>query len=48
MSDVLKVVVDGLWREGDKSLAIKLLAPDGRPLPGWLPGHILTFTCPAG
>jgi vanillate O-demethylase ferredoxin subunit len=26
MSDVLKVVVDGLWREGDKSLAIKLLA----------------------
>ncbi|EJR0224526.1 PDR/VanB family oxidoreductase [Raoultella planticola] len=48
MSDVLKVVVDGLWREGDKSLAIKLLAQDGRPLPGWLPGAHIDVHLPCG
>jgi vanillate O-demethylase ferredoxin subunit len=39
MSDVLKVVVDGLWREGNRSLAIRLLAQDGKPLPGWRRGR---------
>ncbi|VTM87807.1 Phthalate dioxygenase reductase [Raoultella ornithinolytica] len=48
MSDVLKVVVDGLWREGDKSLAITLLAQDGRPLPGWLPGAHIDVHLPCG
>lgn len=48
MSDVLKVVVDGLWREGDRSLAIRLLAQDGKPLPGWLPGAHIDVHLPCG
>lgn len=48
MSDVLKVVVDGLWREGDRSLAIRFLAQDGKPLPGWLPGAHIDVHLPCG
>ncbi|BBV77235.1 xanthine hydroxylase reductase [Raoultella planticola] len=48
MSDVLKVVVDGLWREGNRSLAIRLLAQDGKPLPGWLPGAHIDVHLPCG
>ncbi|WP_434642513.1 PDR/VanB family oxidoreductase [Klebsiella sp. I138] len=48
MSDVLKVVVDGLWRQGDKSLAIRLMAHDGRPLPGWQPGAHIDVHLPCG
>ena len=48
MSDVLKVVVDGLWREGDRSLAIRLLAQNGKPLPGWLPGAHIDVHLPCG
>jgi vanillate O-demethylase ferredoxin subunit len=28
------VIVDGLWREGDKSLAVRLVADNGETLPG--------------
>lgn len=31
---MLSVIVDGLWREGDKSLAVRLVAEDGNALPG--------------
>lgn len=30
---MLSVIVDGLWREGDKSLAVRLVAEDGEALP---------------
>ena len=41
MSDVVEVIVDGIWRQGSQSLAVRLVAQDGRPLPAWQPGaHI--------
>lgn len=43
---MLSVIVDGLWREGDKSLAVRLVAENGAALPAWQPGaHI--DACPA-
>ena len=32
MSDILSVIVDGLWRQGNKSLAVRLVAENGK---GW-------------
>ena len=41
MSTLIEVVVDGLWREGEHNLAVRLVTPDGDPLPAWQPGaHI--------
>lgn len=41
METTLKVVVDGIWRQGSHSLAVSLAAADGGELPGWQPGaHI--------
>lgn len=48
MSDVLKMVVDGLWRQGDKSLAIRLVAQNRQPLPGWQPGAHIDVHLPCG
>ncbi len=41
MRDILPVVVDGLWRQGAKNLAVRLVSAEGQPLPSWTPGaHI--------
>ncbi len=40
MSTLIEVVVDGLWREGEHNLAVRLVTPDGDPLPAWQPGAI--------
>lgn len=41
MRDILPVVVDGLWRQGAKNLAVRLVSAEGQPLPAWTPGaHI--------
>lgn len=48
MSDVLKMVVDGLWRQGDKSLAVRLVAQNRQPLPGWQPGAHIDVHLPCG
>lgn len=47
MNEVLQVIVDGLWRQGSQSLAVRLVAPEvRRSLPG-SPARILTFICRA-
>jgi vanillate O-demethylase ferredoxin subunit len=33
MNEMLNVVVDGLWRQGDKSLAVRLVSASQEPLP---------------
>lgn len=33
MNEVLQVIVDGLWRQGSQSLAVRLVAPEGQTLP---------------
>ncbi len=38
MRDILPVVVDGLWRQGAKNLAVRLVSAEGQPLPAWTPG----------
>jgi len=48
MSEVLKVTVDGLWRQGDKSLAVKLVSDSGAPLPDWQPGAHIDVHLPSG
>lgn len=48
MSEMLSVIVDGLWREGDKSLAIRLVSECGDPLPGWQPGAHIDVHLPCG
>ncbi|MDF7659032.1 PDR/VanB family oxidoreductase [Erwiniaceae bacterium L1_54_6] len=41
MSNVLRVVVDGIYRQGRHNLGISLVAENGQPLPCWQPGaHI--------
>lgn len=41
MSDLLNVVVDGLYRQGRHNLSVTLVAENGQPLPDWQPGaHI--------
>ena len=48
MSDILSVIVDGLWRQGNKSLAVRLVAVNGEALPEWQPVRISTCIYPAG
>lgn len=31
MRDILPVVVDGLWRQGAKNLAVRLVSAEGQP-----------------
>lgn len=41
MAETLKMVVDGLWRQGRNNLAVRLVAEEGGELPAWQPGaHI--------
>jgi vanillate O-demethylase ferredoxin subunit len=47
MNEMLNVVVDGLWCQGDKSLAVRLVSASQEPLPGWEPAPILMSICPA-
>jgi hypothetical protein len=47
MSDVIEVIVDGLWRQGSQSLAVRLVAQDGDRSPPGSPARILTFICRA-
>ena len=48
MNDVLKVVVEGLWRQGEQNLAIQLGAENGQPLPAWQPGAHIDVHLPCG
>ena len=48
MSDVLSVVVDGIWRQGDRNLAVRLVAENGAALPGWQPGAHIDVHLPCG
>lgn len=48
MNDVLKVVVEGLWRQGERNLAIRLVAENGQPLPTWQPGAHIDVHLPCG
>lgn len=48
MCNRLEVVVDGLWRQGEDNLAVRLTAPDGAPLPGWAPGAHIDVHLPGG
>ncbi|MGX5098464.1 PDR/VanB family oxidoreductase [Enterobacter cloacae] len=45
---MLNVIVDGLWREGDKSLAVRLVAENGEALPAWQPGAHIDVHLPCG
>lgn len=45
---MLSVIVDGLWREGDKSLAVRLVAENGEALPAWQPGAHVDVHLPCG
>ncbi len=45
---MLSVIVDGLWREGDESLAVRLVAEDGNALPAWHPGAHIDVHLPCG
>lgn len=48
MSDIIEVIVDGLWRQGSQSLAVRLVAQNGQPLPGWHPGAHIDVHLPCG
>lgn len=48
MSDVLDVIVDGIWRQGERSLAVRLVSEDGAPLPDWQPGAHIDVHLPCG
>ncbi|MGS4820478.1 PDR/VanB family oxidoreductase [Raoultella terrigena] len=48
MSELLQVVVDGMWREGDTSLAVRLVSSRGEPLPAWRPGAHIDLHLPDG
>ncbi len=45
---MLNAIVDGLWREGDKSLAVRLVAENGEALPAWQPGAHIDVHLPCG
>ncbi|MCG3098298.1 PDR/VanB family oxidoreductase [Enterobacter sp. DRP3] len=45
---MLSVIVDGIWREGDKSLAVRLIAENGEALPEWQPGAHIDVHLPCG
>ena len=42
------VVVDGLWRQGAKNLAVRSGERRGQPLPAWTPGAHIDLHLPAG
>ena len=44
---MLNVIVDGLWREGDKSLAVRLVAETATCYRRGNPARTLMSTCPA-
>lgn len=48
MNAMLNVVVDGLWRQGYKNLAVRLVSPKGEPLPDWEPGAHIDVHLPCG
>lgn len=48
MNEVLTVVVDGLWRQGDKNLAVRLVPASGGQLPAWQPGAHIDVHLPCG
>lgn len=48
MNDILEVIVDGLWRQGSRSLAVRLVALDGQRLPAWQPGAHIDLHLPCG
>jgi hypothetical protein len=48
MNEMLNVVVDGLWCQGDRSLAVRLVSASGEPLPGWEPGAHIDVHLPCG
>ena len=48
MNARLNVVVDGLWCQGDKSLAVRLVSASGEPLPDWEPGAHIDVHLPCG
>ena len=48
MRDILPVVVDGLWRQGAKNLAVRLVSTEGQPLPAWTPGAHIDLHLPCG
>ena len=48
MNAVLNVVVDGLWRQGEKNLAVRLVAAGSAPLPDWQPGAHIDVHLPCG
>ncbi len=48
MRDILPVVVDGLWRQGAKNPAVRLVSAEGQPLPAWTPGAHIDPIFPAG
>lgn len=48
MSDVLEVVVDGIWCQGKRSLAVRLVATSSEPLPDWQPGAHIDVHLPCG
>lgn len=48
MSDILDVIVDGIWCQGKRSLAVRLIAKSGQPLPGWQPGAHIDVHLPCG
>lgn len=45
---MLSVIVDGLWRQGNKSLAVRLVAENGEALPEWQPGAHIDVHLPCG
>ncbi|QLR42585.1 oxidoreductase [Enterobacter sp. RHBSTW-00994] len=48
MSEMLSVMVEGLWRQGDKSLAVRLVSANGETLPDWQPGAHIDVHLPCG
>lgn len=48
VSDIFNVIVDGMWRQGDNNLAIKLVADKGESLPAWQPGAHIDVHLPGG
>ena len=48
MNEMLNVVVDGLWCQGDRSLAVRLVSASGESLPGWEPGAHIDVHLPCG
>ncbi|WP_259048230.1 PDR/VanB family oxidoreductase [Klebsiella sp. BIGb0407] len=48
MSNMLNVIVDGMWRQGDNNLAIRLVPDRDESLPAWQPGAHIDVHLPGG